>query len=303
MSQHDLPPVLYVSRVSAAIAGKPVLKAVSLRLQAGQCYALLGPNGSGKTTLMRVALGMLRPSYGTVRLLGAPPPPRSGGVSASFGPRLMHPRRRVRTELWLRIRAAGGDRQAADRAWAETGLSDARAQCGDLSLGQAQRLAIVCALTTSPRFVVLDEPTTGLDAGALGWLRDRLSAYVAASGCAWVSSHDLHVVAQLGCPVTVLNNGQVTYHGAVDCLAGPGSQGVRLRSSRPTLLLDTLANGEFRYRADSDGGVTIFGESAEDIGRLLAERRIPLTFMAEEHHGLDDSLAELIAADATGVKS
>jgi ABC-2 type transport system ATP-binding protein len=208
----------------------------------------------------------------------------------------------VRAELWLRICGAGGDRHAADRAWEETGLPHARAQCGDLSLGQAQRLAIVCALAMAPRLVVLDEPNAGLDPGALAWLRDRLSAYVASGGCAWVSSHDLHVVARSACSVTILSNGQVTHHGAVACPAGPGTRAVRLRSSRPALLLETLANRAIRYRADGDG-VTVFGESAEDIGRLLAGQGIPLTFMAEERPGLDDRLAGLLAADATGVRS
>jgi ABC-type multidrug transport system ATPase subunit len=78
MPKHDGAPVLDLSRVHAAIGGQRILTGVSLRLQPGQCYALLGPNGSGKTTLMRVALGMLRPASGTVRLLGARPPPRPG---------------------------------------------------------------------------------------------------------------------------------------------------------------------------------------------------------------------------------
>jgi ABC-2 type transport system ATP-binding protein len=291
MSPTDPGPVLEMSGLSAAIGGRIILDGVSARLFRGRWYGLVGQNGCGKTTLMRVALGLLRPRAGTVRLLGAGLPAQSGAVGVCFGPRGFHPHRRVRTEVRLRVWGLGGDDQAADAAWAETGLRDPRVRCGDLSLGQAQRLSVVCALAMSPPLVVLDEPTTGLDAHAVPWLRERLAAYVADGGCLWVSSHDLAEVERSADQILVLHQGGVAYDGPVSGLAGPPE--VHVRSSEPELLAKTLEAAGVEYRADGDGAV-LSGRGAAEIGRLLADRCVPLTHMSEHVLGLDGSLRALL---------
>lgn len=291
MSPTDPGPVLEMSGVSAAIGGRAILDDVSARLFRGRWYGLVGQNGSGKTTLMRVALGLLRARAGTVRLLGAGLPAAPGTVGVCFVPRGFHPHRRVVTELRLRVRGLGGDDRVAEAAWAETGLRDQRIRCGDLSLGQAQRLSVVCALAMSPPLVVLDEPTTGLDAHAVPWLRERLSSYVAGGGCLWVSSHDLAEVERSADQILVLHHGAVAYDGPVGGLAGPPR--VRVRSSEPELLAKTLESAGVEYRADGDAAL-LSGRDAAEVGRLLADRCVPLTHMSEQVTGLDGSLRALL---------
>jgi ABC-2 type transport system ATP-binding protein len=286
--------VLALAGVRVTLGGQAILDGVSLRLRPGGWYGLLGPNGCGKTTLMRVALGLLRPAAGLVSLCGQQPPGRPGTVAASFGPRLLHPRRRAWTEVSLRVRALGGDRRAVHAAWEETGLADTRVRCGDLSLGQAQRLAVVCALAGAPRLVVLDEPTVGLDAAALPWLRERLAAFVAGGGCAWVSSHDLAEVERCADQVTVLHAGRVAYDGPVSTLTG-ADDALRLRSSQPDLLRTVLVEAGLPHQRYSDGSATVFGRTAVEVGRLLAARSVPLVSMYEERRSLDSSLRDLLA--------
>lgn len=292
----DGEPVLVMTGVCASIGGQPVVRNVSLRLWPGHVYALVGPNGSGKTTLMRAALGLMRILGGEVRLLGARPPAGPGAVGASFGPRLVHPRRRVAAELRLRVDSVGGDPAAAMRLCEQARLPVAGLRCGDLSTGQAQKLAFACAMATAPRLLVLDEPTSGLDAAALPWLRGQLRDYVSGGGCIWLSSHDTHEVEQVAQHITVLRDGQVAYSGPAEEIIGRPA--IRLRSCEERMLTAALAQGGLRYDRQPDGEVLVEGATAEEIGRLLAAHRVPVTFMAGHEQRLDRALRGLLALEA-----
>jgi ABC-2 type transport system ATP-binding protein len=267
--------VLELSEVCARIGNRYVLRDVSARLVSGAWYGLAGPNGSGKTTLMRAALGLLRPVKGTVRLFGKLPPVRPGMVGVAFGPRNFHPRRKASTELSLRVRGLGGDKEAEARAWADSGLDDARARCGDLSLGQSQRLSIACALALAPPLLVLDEPSTGLDATAVDWLRNRLMAHVREGGCVWVSTHDLGELGRCADEIMVLDKGTMVCQGPIETGTG---ESVRIRSTSTASLVEALESEGIQYRHDDDAVVTE-GASPERIGKLLAARGVPVTMM------------------------
>jgi ABC-2 type transport system ATP-binding protein len=287
--------VLTLTDLTVGIRQRPILSNVSLNLAAGAWYGLVGPNGCGKTTLMRASLGLLRPTTGTVRLCGAAPPYRAGWVAASFGPRLAHPRRRAHTELWLRISALGGNRADLDTAWAETGLPDKQVCCGDLSLGQAQRLAIVTALVNRPRLVILDEPTVGLDAASVGWLRHRLREFVTDGGCVWVSSHDLDEVEHSADQIAVLSGGSLAYAGSVAGLIGNRSHTVQLRSTDPERLKRVLSTAGTVFVHNESNNVTVYGCDAASLGGLLATHQVPLLSMTTPQVGLQTVLDDLYA--------
>jgi ABC-2 type transport system ATP-binding protein len=143
---------------------------VSLRVEAGETFGLIGPNGSGKTTLIRLLLGLGRPTSGTVRVLGKRMPNR--GVARSIG--YMTQSSALYNELSVRENVAffgalyGLRGPALHKRLAETldlvDLADrATATTGTLSGGMRQRLSLACALIHEPRLVFLDEPTVGID--------------------------------------------------------------------------------------------------------------------------------------------
>ena len=171
-------------------AAPPVLEHVSLAIEPGEFVAVAGPNGGGKTTLVRLLLGLERPASGSVSLFGEPAHRFSRRATLGY----LAQRSTLGTSAPATVRevvsagrlAAGGllgplrrrDRAIVGDAIARVGLADrADTPLSRLSGGQQQRAFIAKALAGEPSLLVLDEPTTGVDAEsqtALAALLDRL---------------------------------------------------------------------------------------------------------------------------------
>jgi zinc transport system ATP-binding protein len=206
--------------------GPPVLEHVSVSVEPGAFVAIAGPNGGGKTTLLRLALGLERPSSGTVRLFGAPP-------GARGGPRVGYVQQRAQlasgTPVTVRevvesgrlaVRGPFGplrtaDREAVDRAIERVGLSGRRdSPLRTLSGGMQQRAFIARSLAGEPALLALDEPATGVDAESQESLALLLAELRAELGVTILYvSHEFgaveHVVSRL-----LLIRGRIVFDGA-----------------------------------------------------------------------------------------
>lgn len=198
------PPALELDKVTFAYGGAPVLRQASLRVSEGEFVAVVGGNGSGKTTLMKIALGLLPPGTGQVRLFGVDirsfrdwhkvgyVPQRAVAVSALP----VSVDEVVGSGLAARSRWLGRRRPEEDERIEHVvdllGLvAVRRSRMSELSGGQQQRALIARALVTTPRLLVMDEPTTGVDSEARQILRSSLEHLVDVEGMAVVYvSHD-----------------------------------------------------------------------------------------------------------------
>jgi zinc transport system ATP-binding protein len=166
-----MPLTLQLEDVSFAYGpGPPVLRGVDLTVERGEFVAIAGPNGGGKTTLLRLVLGLEQPTSGRVRLLarrlGYLPQRAQAGVDAPLTVReLVAAGRAPRARLLGPL--TGTDRDAVRDAIERVGLAQhADRRLAMLSGGQQQRAFIAKALAAEPELLVLDEPTTGVDAEA-----------------------------------------------------------------------------------------------------------------------------------------
>lgn len=216
------PVALELDRVTFGYGAAPVLREVSLKVHEGEFVAVVGDNGSGKTTLLRLSLGLLHPDAGAVRLFGVDVPSfrdwwRVGyvpqrAVTSSALP--ISVEEVVRTGLAGRPRALRRGTKVHERlehVLDLMGLAGVRRRrVSEVSGGQQQRALIARALVTAPRLLVLDEPTTGVDASARTVLRSSLEHLVHVESMAVVYvSHDPGAFEGLADRVVQVDGGRV----------------------------------------------------------------------------------------------
>ncbi len=197
--------------------------ALALEVRAGEVYGFLGPNGAGKTTTLRMLLGLIKPTSGSVRLFGRAPGVRghlSRVGSLVEGP-AFYPYLSGRDNLRVLARHAGVARDRIPVVLDQVDLTGrANDRYGMYSLGMKQRLGVAGALLKDPRLVVLDEPTNGLDPAGMADMR-RLVRRLGAAGCTvLLSSHLMTEVQELCDRVGIISAGRLVAESTVAELRG-----------------------------------------------------------------------------------
>ena len=203
-------------------------------VERGQVCGMLGPNGAGKTTTLRMLVGLIHPTAGDARVLGAlvrpglPELARVGSLieGAAFVP---HLRGSTNLRLWWESGGAAWSDAAVDDALAVAGLGDAiDRKVKTYSHGMKQRLGIARALLARPEVLILDEPTTGLDPQEIREVRRLLGRLADAGVTILLSSHLLSEVEQSCTHLVVLDRGRLVAAGATNELIGEADSSVYL---------------------------------------------------------------------------
>ncbi|GBC61033.1 ABC transporter ATP-binding protein [Desulfonema ishimotonii] len=221
----DTSPVLEIRDLSFSYTGQPVLENVSLTLSKGNYTALIGPNGGGKTTLLKLMAGLLKPSRGTVRVLGLPPRQaagRIGYVPQEIGINKSFPVSVTDVVLMGRLRSFRGwsryskaDRMAVRRVLERMGMWEYRnRRIAALSGGQRQRVFIARALVSDPEILFLDEPTASVDAAHQSEFF-KLLKELNRTMTIIIVNHDLMVISSQVKSVACVNR-RVHYHGKAE---------------------------------------------------------------------------------------
>jgi ABC-2 type transport system ATP-binding protein len=271
---------------------------VDLTVEAGDVFGYLGPNGAGKTTSLRMMLGLIGPSAGTVRLFGRDPQASvralegvAGFVEApSFYPYLSG---RTNLDLFAAL-DGGGAKERIGEALEIVGLSHrAKDRVGTYSHGMRQRLGIAAALLRAPRLLLLDEPATGLDPGGMRDMRDLIRDLSGQGMTVLLSSHLLTEVEELCNRVAIVREGRVAYQGSLAELRRQAGSGYLLRTTddeRARQIAEAQAGiGEVKMGAES--GLTFSAESESAVGALslaLAESGALALELSPRHATLED---------------
>lgn len=195
---------------------------VDLSVRAGEIFGLLGPNGSGKSTIIKILLGLLFPSAGTVRVFGASPrhvaTKHHIGYLAEESYLYRHLTPRETLDFYGRLFAldAATRRTRVRQLLEMVGLIDAADRpVGEFSKGMARRVGLAQALINAPRLLVLDEPTSGLDPLGCRQVKDLMLALARQGTTILVTSHLLADVEDVCDRVAILYNGRVHAQGPV----------------------------------------------------------------------------------------
>jgi ABC-2 type transport system ATP-binding protein len=213
--------VVDVNDLSRSFGRKGALDRVSFRAAVGQVYGLVGANGAGKTTLIKHLLGLLRAQSGSVRVFGLDPVRDPVGVLGRVG--YLSEEREL--PEWMRVDELMSYTQAYHPTWdasyardlLETFALDPSKKIKDLSKGMRAQAGLVAAVAHRPELLILDEPSSGLDALVRRDILDVIVRTVADDGRTVVfSSHLLEEVARMSDHVTMMHDGRITLSGSLE---------------------------------------------------------------------------------------
>ncbi len=276
----------------------PVLAvdAIDLDVRAGDVYGFLGANGSGKTTTVRMLLGLVLATSGEAEVLGERMPRSAKAVLPQVGTLVEGPASyphlsgRANLELFDAMGSSRRGRKArVDDVLERVGLGLAGdRRVGGYSLGMRQRLGLAAALLRTPRLLVLDEPTNGLDPQGIHEMRDLLLALNRDGTTIFLSSHLLAEVEQMCTRVGVLDRGRLVVQEELASLRKPTGRTLVVTPDPDRAL--GLLDGRVEVR-EGDRLVVRGGDPAE-LNRLLVDGGVRVRELAPERRGLEQVVLE-----------
>ena len=204
-----------VNRFDAKVA----VAGIDLDVPAGSFYGLLGPNGAGKTTFMRMLFGLIRPDAGTIELFGrrevAGPVDALRDVAGFVETPRFYPylSGRANLEVLARLDRQDDAHRIADILEQVELSARATSKVREYSYGMVQRLGVAAALLRSPRLLVLDEPTNGLDPAGIRGMRALITRLSADGITILLSSHNMLEVAEACTHVAIMRQGRLAFDG------------------------------------------------------------------------------------------
>jgi ABC-2 type transport system ATP-binding protein len=275
---------------------------LDLQVPAGHISAFLGPNGAGKTTTIRLLLGLLKAQSGTCEVLGYPPghPKALAQLGAMVEtPSLYgHLTGLENVEITRLLRDA--PRAETDRVLAQVGLAqDARRPVRTYSLGMRQRLGMALALMGSPRLLILDEPTNGLDPAGIQEMRSLISRLPRETGATvFLSSHLLAEVEQIADHLVVIHRGRLRYQGPMESFGTTASHRLRVRVGDPGRALALLLAAGLVASHQGDAIEVEAGpEDAPAIARSLVAAGLELLELAPLQCSLESRFLSLVEGE------
>jgi ABC-2 type transport system ATP-binding protein len=302
-------PAIETIELTKRYGSREALHGLNLNVEPGTVFGLIGPNGAGKTTTLRTILDIIRPSSGTVTVLGHSP--RTGGPALrrriGYVPGELRLEGRIRGRQLLRHFAEISGPVAPDAAddLADRLGLDLNRHVRTLSKGNRQKLGLVQAFMHRPELLVLDEPTSGLDPLVQRTFLEMVREARAEGQTVLLSSHVLSEIQQTADQVAVLNEGRIVAEGPVSSLrigrirrvrAGiEGSTADDLRAELEPLsgLRDISVTGDAttRLTATVDGDI-------DPLVKILSRHRI--VDLAIEEPDLEESVLQLYGGNAVG---
>jgi ABC-2 type transport system ATP-binding protein len=295
-----------VTGLTKRFGDRVVVDSLDLTIPAGSVCGFVGPNGAGKTTTIRMLLGLIEPTAGAGQVLGGDlghPSSYLHQVGALIESPAFYPHLNGRDNLLALARLGGIHPSVVARVLDRVGLLQ---RATDLyrtySLGMKQRLGIAAALLPTPRLLILDEPTNGLDPAGIVEMRDLIRSLSDDGIAILVSSHLLAEIEHICDHLVMINDGQTVFQGEVAGLRAARGSELVLRPETaahlaPLVALVRQAGFPARLEELSPGvAVVMAGASIHDAGRLnrlSMSADITLIQLSERMASLEDAFFEL----------
>ncbi len=257
---------------------------LEIRVPAGKVYGFLGRNGSGKTTTIRMIMGLIRPDNGTVKIFGSKISRNRSEYLADIGAIIetpgFYPNLSAYDNLAITAKMFKVPEERINDALETVGLggdlSIETKPVGKFSLGMKQRLGIANALVHSPRILILDEPTNGLDPAGILEMRELIRHLSQSMGITiFVSSHLLLEVQQIADYIGIIDHGHLLEEGVIDLIHSNEQSFLVLETDQLEKTAQFIQALNFDFEK-STNGFKIFCNRQDNvvINRYMVENKI-----------------------------
>jgi len=294
--------VLRTNNLTKQYGKRIAVKNLNLEVRRGEIMGFLGPNGAGKTTTIRMALGLIAPTAGSVEILGQEVATHGSRILPRVGALVETPALYLymsgRNNLRAVASVLGG--VPASRIDAVLDLVGLRARQKDrvrtYSLGMKQRLGVAIALLQDPDLLILDEPANGLDPAGIVEMRDLMHRLTAEGKTVFISSHLLTEVQQICTRVSIINLGELVKVSTIeDLISGHGEFVVTLERAQEALTLVKAQPWGKDARLDARGALvtTAPGKRGRDLNLFLVDAGFAPETIAQSTQDLEQVFLEL----------
>jgi len=271
---------------------------LSFTAEPGVITGFLGPNGAGKSTTMRMLLGLVKPTRGTITIggrhiaeLGEP----ARTVGALLDARALHPRRTAFDHLLAMAQTAGLGRKRVGEVLDLVGLADAATRrAGEFSLGMHQRLGIAAALLGDPAVLVFDEPLNGLDPEGIRWARTLMRELATEGRTILFSSHLMSEMELTADNLVVVGRGRLVAESTLeDFVRANTTQAVTVSSPALDDLARALTRAGITFERTAVPSLLVTGAEPGMVGKIAAAEGIPLDELTRVRESLEDIFLRL----------
>jgi bacitracin transport system ATP-binding protein len=296
--------LLRTHNLSKHYKDKAAVDNVNINIKRGDIYAFLGQNGAGKTTTIRMIMGLIRPTSGSIEMFGETLNSRNYNLYERVGSIIEFPGFYKNLTAWenldmhRRLMGMQGEK-CIEYALDTAGIFAAKdKKVKEFSLGMKQRLGIARALLHHPEFLVLDEPTNGLDPNGIKEVRQLILDLAHRRNITvFISSHILSEVQQLANKIGIIHKGRLIEEIDMDTLNEKNRQYINIKvndDKRASIILEQNL-GIFDYRVYEKGNLRVYEELLESakINSMLVQNNLEVKEIALMRDSLEDYFMKL----------
>ena len=284
---------------------------LNMHVKKGEIYGLLGRNGAGKTTTIRMAMGLLQPTKGEVKLFGerltVPTKQIFNRIGALIEAPAFYENLTAKDNLKIIADLRGTQsRDCIDRALMLVNLeNETHKKVKQFSLGMKQRLGIAMALMHEPEFIILDEPTNGLDPVGIQQIRLLIQKLCAEKGTTiLISSHILSEIEQMANTIGIIDHGKMIEELSMDEIRGRNRHYVKMTVSdmnRTVPLLEKeLCITDFEIVSEREIKIYQIETDFEKVNRLLNQNEIGVSEISMNKGNLEEYFLRLTGGNSIG---
>ncbi len=292
--------ILSISQLSKHYGRIRAVDNLSLDIEKGNVYGILGPNGSGKTTTIGIVLGVINPNSGSYKWFGNDPTnydrKRVGSIIETP---LFYPYLTAIRNLRIIADIKGIGYESIEEVLKKVDLFERKNdKFKTYSLGMKQRLALAAAMIGNPEMMILDEPTNGLDPQGIAETRDLIKRIASEGTTILLASHLLDEVQKVCTHVAVLNNGKTLFSGDVDEVL-TDTFTIEIASEDLDELQRSLIDFPNLHSVAKDGDkltVRVKGKTnGRDLNSFLYNKGIVLSHLTTKKKSLESYFLELLS--------